>query len=150
MFRVKRVLENHGKRLEALVVFGSSVYSPLRSRDLDILVVVDHLASAREKHALELEISRNLRGGLVRKPVDVVVLDVDALYENAKPGGLVTGLVAGYYAIYDEVGISELVWRIAREVLREGEYVVVKNGRRLNQHALARVKLTQYDYENKQ
>lgn len=141
------MLETREKVLKALVVFGSSVYSPLRSRDLDVLVVVDSLANAREKHMLELEISRSLRHGLIQKPVDVVVLDVEALYENAKPGGVVSGLVAGYTIVYDEVGIPELVKRVACDVLREGEYVIVKNGRRLNLHALARAKLKQH-YES--
>lgn len=48
--------------LKALVVFGSYVRAPLRSRDVDILVVVDMLSDVKEKKLLELEISKSLKG----------------------------------------------------------------------------------------
>jgi len=137
--RVREVLERRGRRLKALVVFGSSVYSPRRARDVDLLVVVDALADPSEKLSIELEVSRSLRGALPR-PADVTVLDVESLGENLEPGLVGSGLAAGYKVVYDELGVEGLV-RGALEKLAEQDYVVVKGGRRLNLSAVARAKL---------
>jgi hypothetical protein len=117
-------------------VFGSSAYDPSRARDLDVLVVVDRLESAREK--AELEVARLLRGR-TRKPADVLVLDEEALEENMEPGGIASGLLAGYLALYDELGLEELVARAAEKIASEG-YILQKGGRRIDFGALARAR----------
>lgn len=67
-------------------------------------------------------------------------MDVASLSESARPGGVVSGLIAGYIVIYDELGIPYLIRRIVQEVSREEGYIVIKNGRRLNLSTLAKVK----------
>ncbi len=138
MSAVKRLLEARGKRLRSLVVFGSSAYDPSRARDLDVLVLVDRLESAREKAELEVEVARLLRGR-TRKPADVLVLDEEALEENMKPGGVASGLLAGYLALYDELGLEDLVARAAERIASEG-FILQKGGRRIDFGALARAR----------
>lgn len=132
-------MKKHGKILKALVLFGSSVYNPLRSRDLDLLVVIDKLTDAKEKHELEVEILKSLRQIKLGKPIDVLVLDIEMLKENAKPGGVVSGLILGYKSLYDELGISTIVEKITDEVSEEKDYVVIKENRKLNLYILAKL-----------
>lgn len=108
-------------------------------------MVVDGLAGAREKQLLELSIVKGLRAEGVRKPVDVVVLDVGALEENARPGGIVSGLIAGYRVLYDEIGVPAIVERAVREASAEDGYTVIKGGRRLSLSALAKVRRGLHD-----
>lgn len=115
------------------------MYSGVRVRDIDILVVIDRLESVDEKVELEVEIKRALRS-LARKPVDVLVFDVETLRENLEPGGVASGLVLGYKALLDELGLEGLVAEAARRVAGE-DVVIVKRGRRINLSAIARVKL---------
>jgi hypothetical protein len=75
----------------------------------------------------------------MRKPADVLVLDEEALEENMEPGGIVSGLLAGYLALYDELGLEELVARAAEKIASEG-YILQKGGRRIDFGALARAK----------
>ncbi|MDK6028833.1 nucleotidyltransferase domain-containing protein [Ignisphaera sp. 4213-co] len=105
---VKRVVESYSKTLKALVLFGSYVYNPLKSRDIDTLLIVDKLVNAKEKLAIEVEVARNVKA-LCRKPVDVIVFDIDMLKENAEPGGIVSGLVIGYKILYDDIGMQKLL-----------------------------------------
>lgn len=135
---MKRFLEAEGKRLRSLVVFGSSVYNTLRARDLDILVVINKLEDAREKAKLEFEVAKLLKG-FVEKPADVVVLDEDSLKENMEPGGVASGLLAGYLVLYDELGLEKLVAEAAEKVASEG-FTLQKGGRKINFGALAKAR----------
>jgi hypothetical protein len=134
-------VEVFGRELRALAVFGSSVYSG-RYRDVDLLVVVDRLGSAREKLELEVRIGESLRDLPLGRYFDVSVLDVPSLEENAAPGGFLSGLVLGYRVICDEVGLDELVLRVAGELARLDTYEVREGGRRVDLSAVARAVLT--------
>lgn len=140
LYRVRSVVKGHGKVLKALVVFGSSVYNPTRSRDLDLLIVVDSLSNVKEKQLLEHEVSRSLKSAGLRKPVDIVVLDVEALKENANPGSVVSGLVLGYKVVHDEIGVPGIVRKILCDISKEEGYTVFKSGKKLNLHALAKAR----------
>jgi len=74
-----------------------------------------------------LEVARLLRGR-TRKPADVLVLDEEALEGNMEPGGIASGLLAGYLALYDELGLEELVARAAEKIASEG-FILQKGGR---------------------
>lgn len=134
---VKRVVESYGKTLKALVLFGSYVYNPLKSRDIDILLIVDKLVNAKEKLAIEVEVARNVKA-LCRKPVDVIVFDIDMLKENAEPGGIVSGLVIGYKILYDDIGMQKIVEGVADKISREESYIIIKNNRRIDLSAIAK------------
>lgn len=137
---VRGILEARGKRLKSLVIFGSSIYSPMRARDLDVLVVADKLVDVAEKSALEIEIAKALRTAHPRISIDVIVFDEGSFRENLEPGALPSGLIAGYEIIHDELGLKDLITELMEKVAR-GEYVVQKSGRRINLSALARMKL---------
>jgi predicted nucleotidyltransferase len=140
--RIRELLRERGRTLKALVLFGSYVYDPLRSRDVDLLVVVDRLNDAKERASLELEILRALKKRVKDKPLDVVVLDVESFVENLKLGALASGLIAGFEPIYDEIGVSSMIKELLRETSRGEERVVmVKRGRRLDLSSLAKAKL---------
>ena len=134
---VKRVVESYGKTLKALVLFGSYVYNPLKSRDIDILLIVDKLVNAKEKLAIEVEVARNVKA-LCRKPVDVIVFDIDMLKENAEPGGIVSGLVIGYKILYDDIGMQKIVEGVVDKISREESYIIIKNNRRIDLSAIAK------------
>lgn len=142
MSRIRELLREHGRTLKALVLFGSYVYDLLRSRDVDLLVVVDRLDDVKEKTSLEFEILRALKRCVKDKPLDVVVLDVESFVENLKLGALASGLIAGFEPIYDEIGVSSMIEELLREASGGGERVViVKKGRRLDLSSLAKAKL---------
>lgn len=141
MCRVRRVVEAFGRELRALAIFGSSVYSR-KYEDVDLLVVVDRLASAKEKLELEVRVGESLRYLPEGRYFEVSVLDVASLRENAAPGGFLSGLVLGYRVICDEVGLDELVLRVARELAKLGGYELRKGGRRVDLSAVARALLT--------
>jgi len=136
--RVLEVTKSLGKEVLAVLLFGSYVYSPRRARDIDVLVVVDRLRDVREKIDIELEIARRLRRE-VSRPIDIVVLDLDSFRENLAAGSFLSGLVIGYRAVYDAVGVSEMLRELFRE-LAEDSYVYVKR-RRWNLSAIARARL---------
>jgi hypothetical protein len=69
----------------------------------------------------------------------VLVLDEEALEENMEPGGIASGLLAGYLALYDELGLEELVARAAEKIASEG-FIPQKGGRGIDFGALARAK----------
>lgn len=112
----------------------------MRSRDLDLLVVVDKLTDAKEKHELEVEILRSLKQVKLGKPIDVLVLDVEMFKENAKPGGVVSGIILGYKPLYDELGLSNIVKKIINEVSEEKDYVIIKKNRKTNIYLIAKSK----------
>lgn len=140
MFNVKQTVERYGKALKALIIFGSSVYSPLRSKDLDLLVIVDKLVDVKEKFMIEAEVFRNLSRVIPRKPIDVTVFDVDTFMENAKPGGVVSGLILGFRSLYDELNVPALVEELTRRIVDEDGYVLIKGGREINISLLAKMK----------
>lgn len=72
-----------------------------------------------------------------------MVLDEEMLKENAKPGGLISGLILGYKLLYDELGIPIIVEKTLREVSEEKEYVIIKENRRTNLSSLAKIKTLQ-------
>lgn len=129
-----------GKKMKAVIIFGSSIYNPLKSRDIDILVVVDRIGDIKEKQLLELEIAKRLRPIYMNKPVDIVVMDTDMLKDNARAGTVVAGLIAGYRSLYDEINIENIVEKLLEEVAEAGEYIVFKNGKRLNLGSIAKAK----------
>jgi hypothetical protein len=69
----------------------------------------------------------------------VLVLGEEALEENMEPGGVASGLLAGYLALYDELGLEELVARAAEKIASEG-YILQRGGRRIDFGALARAR----------
>jgi len=140
LYRVRRVVKGFGKELRALAIFGSSVYSR-EYGDVDLLVVVDVLASAREKLELEVKVRESLRDLPEGMYFEVSVLDVASLEENAAPGGFLSGLVLGYRVICDELGLDELVLRVARELAKLGRYELRKSSRRVDLSAVARALL---------
>ncbi|MEM3346515.1 MAG: hypothetical protein QXR36_03710, partial [Desulfurococcaceae archaeon] len=126
--------------MKALLLFGSSIHGLWIARDVDIMVVVDKFSSVEEKLLLETLIAKSLRKLLVRKPVDVLVFDVESFMENLEPGAVASGLVAGYILLYDELGVESLVKNLAEKVARD-DVVLFKHGKRLNLSAIARAKL---------
>lgn len=137
---VKGVLESRGRRLLSLVIFGSTILYPVRARDIDLLIIVDKLSNVVEKLNLEVEISRALRTVESKTPFDVIIFDGDSFRENLEPGTLASGLIAGYRIVYDELGLEKLIEPLIEKIAR-GEYIVQKNGRRINLSALARARL---------
>lgn len=137
---VRRIVEERGKRLRALLVFGSSVSRPWSASDIDLLVIVDHLSGVREKMELEAEVAGALRGLVECKPVDVIAFDEQSFTENLEPGCIASGLIAGYEALYDELGVDELI-STAAEKAASMDIVIERRGRRINLSAPARAKL---------
>jgi len=128
-----------GGRLKGLLLYGSYARSPLRARDMDILVVIDRLGSVREGLELEARIAAELhRSGI---PADVVVLDVEGARENTAPGALLSGLVAGYRVLYDDGVCFDCLAAEAASRLAETDYEYWKGGRRWRLSAIARVSL---------
>lgn len=134
------MLGARGKRLKSLAIFGSSIYNPMRARDVDLLIVIDEIADALEKSSLELDIIKALKRLHPRALFDVLVFDEVSFKENLRPGAVLSGLVIGYEIIYDELGLNNLVEDLVRDVAR-GEYIVQKGERRINLSALARARL---------
>jgi len=126
--------------LRALLIFGSGVFRPWSARDIDILVILDHLSSVGEKMELEAEVARVLRSLAERKAIDVIAFDEQSFIENLEPGCIASGLIAGYEALYDELGVDELISNAA-EKAASMDIVIEKGGKRINLSALARAKL---------
>lgn len=124
------------------------MYSPLKSRDLDLLIVIDKLIDIREKQQLEIEIIKCLEQEELSKPVDLVVLDIEILKENAKPGGVISGLILGYKPLYDELGIPTMIEKMLQEISEEEGYVIIKDNKRLNLTSLAKIKKQLKRYEH--
>lgn len=138
--KVKGVVEKYGKSLKALIVFGSSIYSPTTARDLDIMVVVDSISSVSEKTSLEVEIVRALRGAALKKAIDVTVFDVESFKENLEPGALASGLIAGFKTLFNEICVEKLIAEALEKIAVE-HYVILKKNRKLNLSAIAKAKL---------
>lgn len=137
---VKNIVERYSKKLKALVVFGSFVYSQCRSRDIDLMIIVDTINNIDEKNVLEVEITRSLRRVICNKIIDVTVFDVEMFRENLEPGGLASGLVIGYVIIWDELNIPKLVREVAEKMARDN-IVLVKSGKKLNLSAISKAKI---------
>lgn len=116
----------------------------MKARDLDLLIVVDRILNAFEKHDLEIEVTKALRTIHSRIPADVIIFDEDSFKENLEPGAIASGLAAGYRILYDELGLEDLVARLF-EKLAQSEIFVQKNRRKINLSALARAKLRLLD-----
>jgi len=129
--KVIELLNSMDKKTKLIAIFGSSIYSPRKARDIDILIAVDRIDSVTEKIELEVAIKRALRELGMEKTCDVIVFDVDSLKENMKPGGVASGAIAGYKVLYDEIGFEEMVKKAAEELLKQG-VVVYKKGRKLD------------------
>lgn len=135
--KVFEVAKRFGKKVLSILVFGSYVYSPRRSRDIDLLVVVDRLGDIREKISIEIGILRELRRE-IRKPIDIVVLDLDSLRENLAVGTFLSGLVIGYRVIYDSIGIDKMLGELFKELA--GDNYIYTKKRRWNLSAIARTR----------
>jgi hypothetical protein len=137
-------MKEYNKRVLLVLLFGSSVYSPRRARDIDIIIVVDKLSSIEEKFALEQAVKRALRELDQRRVYDIIVFDEESFMENTAPGCLVSGVVAGYEVIFDELGFEEIVKKLALSILEE-KPVIYKKNRKLNlalyfKHLLRKIK----------
>lgn len=144
LLAVKRILKARGKHLKSLVIFGSSIYNPARARDLDILIIIDELKDFTEKCTLEVEIAKVFRKAFPKMLVDIIIFDEDSFRENLEPGGLPSGLVAGYKIIHDELGLEDLIGDLAKKIARS-DYIVQKGRRRINISALARIRFKLLD-----
>lgn len=138
--KVKEVVEKYSKSLKALIMFGSSIYSPMTARDLDIITVVDTITNVNEKTILEVEITKALKNVIVNKPIDVIVFDVESFKENLEPGALASGLIVGFKVLFNEIYVEELITK-ALEKIALGQYIVLKKDRKLNLSAIAKAKL---------
>jgi predicted nucleotidyltransferase len=137
-------MKEYNKRVLLVLLFGSSVYSPRRARDIDIIIVVDKLSSIEEKFALEQAVKRALRELDQRRVYDIIVFDEESFTENTAPGCLVSGVVAGYEVIFDELEFKEIVKKLALSILEE-KPVIYKKNRKLNialyfKHLLRKIK----------
>jgi len=128
-----------GLELKALVLFGSTVYNPLKSRDVDLLVVVDKLGDPGEALLLATELSVRLRRAL-GKLFDVILLDTESLRENAQPGTVLSGLALGFKVLYDVIGFSKLVEEMLKN-LSASDYKYFKEGRWIDLSTAARIKM---------
>jgi predicted nucleotidyltransferase len=126
--KVREVVEAHGRKLLALIVFGSAVREPRSARDIDLLVVVDEAKDAGELAGLGQRIRSMLLGEL-RLPLDVVVLDLESLESSAVPGTLVSSLVLGYCTLHDEVGVERIVGKVVEQLVKHRVILYWKKGR---------------------
>jgi hypothetical protein len=124
------LMRKYNKRVLIVSLFGSSVLSPRRARDIDIIIVVDKLSSIEEKLALEQAVKRAPRILDQRRVYDIILFDEESFMENTAPGCLVSG-VAGYEVLHDELGFEEIVKKLALSILEEKQ-VIYKKNRKLN------------------
>jgi hypothetical protein len=130
----------HSKKLRIIAVFGSSVYDPVKARDLDILIIIDKLLDIKEKTDLEIRILKNLKNLRTETPLDIIVLDEESFKENLEPGGIASGLVAGCRILYDEMGTEQFIYEAAKKVANE-KYVIFKKRRKIDLSTIAKLKL---------
>ena len=130
LFRIFEVARGFNKRVLLVLVFGSSVYNPRRARDIDLIIVIDKLLDIREKVELEVAVRKALKEIDCRVIYDVLVFDIESFFENASPGAVISGVVAGYRVLHDEIGFEEIVEKIALSVLRD-KPIIYKEGKRL-------------------
>jgi len=130
----------YSKKLRTIAIFGSSVYNPVKARDLDILIIVDKLLDVKEKTNLEIEILKNLKDFQAKTLIDIIVLDEESFKENLEPGGLASGLVAGYKILYDEIRIESFIYEAAKKIANE-KYVILKNRKKIDLSTIAKLKL---------
>lgn len=131
-------MEANNKSLKSLILFGSSIFRPVKARDIDMLIVVDKI-NLQEKISLEIIITKALKN-IIKKTLDITILDEDSLKENLEPGAFASGLIAGYKILYDEIGLDEMIMKTAEKIAL-GEYIIQKDGKRINLSAIAKVRL---------
>lgn len=139
--KINRVLETLlGSRLIAIILFGSSIYMG-HGRDVDLLVLVDHVDGLSEKIDLEEEIKILLnRSFNYRILFDVHVLDLDQFNENLNIGSFLSGLSLGYQIIYDKSNIEKEIIEMFK-ALSNSRYIVVNKYGRWNLSKIAEIKL---------
>ena len=137
--KIKNIIEKFDKKLKALVIFGSYAINPLKAKDIDILIIIDKILNIEEKINLEIEISKELRK-ILKKPVDIIVMDEEIFHENIEPGTVLSGFVIGYKKIYDNIGFDYFINNLI-EKLAEIDYEFFKNFKEVNLSSISRVKL---------
>ena len=137
--KIRNIIEKFGKKLKALVIFGSYAINPLKAKDIDILIIIDKILNIEEKINLEIEISKELRK-ILKKPVDIIVMDEEIFHENIEPGTVLSGFVIGYKKIYDDIGFDYFINNLI-EKLAEIDYEFFKNSKEVNLSSISRVKL---------
>jgi len=130
---------SRGLSLRALILFGSYVYNAPRARDVDIIVVVDRVSNPKELASLATELAIRLRRAAGRV-FDVLLFDEESFRENLQPGTVLSGLVMGFKALHDEIGVNKAVEELAKHLAGNG-YKYCKVGRCVDLSALARAKI---------
>lgn len=138
LFKTLGFFKSLDRRVLAIILFGSYIYSLRNSRDIDVVLIVDSLADLRDKITLEAEIARSLSRECKRK-VDIQVFDLESFRENLTIGTLLSGLILGYRIVYDEVGVGESIREFIKAASKEPEYTYVKR-KKWKLTAIARVK----------
>ena len=135
-------LSEVGRKVLAIILFGSFIFNPRKAKDVDVIVVIDNLKDIHEKLHLENTLSLNLTK-IVKKKVDVLVFDLNSFEENLCIGSVLSGLVLGYKVLHKDssLRLEDYIQKLLEEVCREGDYVYVKNGRRINLSKIACTKL---------
>ena len=117
----------YGDKLLAVVLFGSTIYSPHMAHDVDLVVVVkEHISdNLLQEH---VEVTRRLleRTGY-DKSLDVHVLTLDELRECMKAGTFLAGLALGFRVLYDRCGIRKIICDFLRELADYTHPVVLVN-----------------------
>jgi len=114
-----------GKEVLGVIIFGSYVYSPLKARDIDLLIIINSIKDINEKIDLEVKTSITLWRTL-RKPIDIHVFDLSTFKENLEPGSFLSGLTLGYKIIYDKVGLTKLIEELIKKIAKIKEYTYIK------------------------
>jgi len=130
---------DRGLRLRALILFGSYVYNAPKARDVDVVVVVDRISNPKELASLATELAVRLRKAAGRV-FDVLLFDEESFYENLQPGTVLSGLVMGFKALYDEIGVSRAVEELVK-LLAGSDYKYCKGRRCVDLSAVARAKI---------
>ena len=136
---ISEVTKELGKELLTVILFGSYVYNKQKAKDIDIIVIVDHLKDIHDKVNAEVEITKKLIR-LFKRSLDVLVFDLDTFKENLVVGTVLTGLVLGYNVLYDKIGVEKLIHNFIEEISKEDEYVLIKK-RKYDFARLAKMKL---------
>lgn len=123
--KIKTVFKSVGKEVLGVIVFGSYIYSPLKSHDIDLLIIINSLKDINEKINLEVKASIELKK-VVRKPIDVHIFDFETFRENLEPGSFLSGLTLGYRILYDKVNLVEVIREFIRKISETEEYIYMK------------------------
>jgi predicted nucleotidyltransferase len=113
--KVKEALDG---RLEAVIVFGSSIYLG-QGEDIDLIIVVNGSLSIRDKLELEYKLKRLLEKAIPGTIFDVHVFDREGFRENLKPGTVLSGLALGYRVIYGGEKVEPLIIEFLKQLSKE-------------------------------